>query len=140
MRPPRTPAIQAALDNPGYPRDPSVRWARTFPKIPRGPMLDEEVVAERRALRAVDEAVAQADDDPGAFQAVLACLEADPHPGVRTRRPGSCSAGLARNAPGRPCRPPQPRMKLSKCGGSARYASRLAERQTSTDAAGPVPG
>jgi hypothetical protein len=24
------PAIQAALDNPGYPRDPSVQWARTF--------------------------------------------------------------------------------------------------------------
>jgi hypothetical protein len=52
------PAIQAALDNPGYPRDPSVQWARTFPKIPRGPMLDDEVAAERRSFRALDEAVA----------------------------------------------------------------------------------
>lgn len=30
------PAIQAALDNPGYPKDPAVRWARTFPKNPPG--------------------------------------------------------------------------------------------------------
>lgn len=41
------PAIQAALDNLGYARDPSVQWARTFPKIPRGPRFDDEVAAER---------------------------------------------------------------------------------------------
>ena len=29
------PAIQAALDNPGYPPDRTVRWPRTLPKIPR---------------------------------------------------------------------------------------------------------
>jgi hypothetical protein len=29
------PAIQVALDNPGYPRDPAFRWPRTFPKRPR---------------------------------------------------------------------------------------------------------
>lgn len=31
------PAIQAALDSPGYPRDRTVQWPRTFPEIPRGP-------------------------------------------------------------------------------------------------------
>jgi hypothetical protein len=77
------PAIQAALDNPGYPRDRSIRWARTFPRIPRGPMLDEEVAAQRRSWRVLEEAVRQADSDPRAFQAVLTCLETDPHPGVR---------------------------------------------------------
>src|SRR5215467_1631902 len=77
------PAIQAALDNPGYPRDPAVRWARTFPKIPRGPLFDDEVAAERRSWRALDEAMAQADRDSRAFQAVLTLLETDPHPGIR---------------------------------------------------------
>ena len=33
------PAIQAALDNPGYPKDPAVRWPRTFPKIPGGRLV-----------------------------------------------------------------------------------------------------
>src|SRR5262249_25670448 len=42
------PAIQAALDNPGYPEDPTVRWPRAFPKIPRGPLFDGEVAATRR--------------------------------------------------------------------------------------------
>jgi hypothetical protein len=28
------PGIQTALDDPGHRRDPSVQWARTFPKIP----------------------------------------------------------------------------------------------------------
>jgi len=133
-------AIQAALDNPGYPRDPSVRWARTFPKIPRGPMLDDEVAAERRALRAVDQAVARADSDPGAFQAVLACLETDPHRGVRyaaawflLSRVGEERARQALQAAATEDEDVQVRWV-------ARYAFRLAERQTSTDAAGPVPG
>jgi hypothetical protein len=30
------PAIQAALDSPGYPRDATAQWPRTFPKIPGG--------------------------------------------------------------------------------------------------------
>src|SRR5215831_5100999 len=41
-------AIQAALDNPGYPKDPDVRWPRTFPKIPRG-LFHDEVAAARRS-------------------------------------------------------------------------------------------
>lgn len=43
------PAIQAALDNPGYPPDPAVHWAGTFPKIPRGPMFDDEIAAAWRS-------------------------------------------------------------------------------------------
>lgn len=77
------PAIQAALDNPGYPPDRSVRWARTFPKIPRGPVTDDERAAERRSWLALEEAVRQADSDPRAFQAVLTRLETDPHPAIR---------------------------------------------------------
>src|SRR5215470_3991926 len=82
------PAIQAALDNPGYPRDPAVRWARTFPKIPRGPLFDDEVAAERRSWRALDEAMAQADRDSRAFQAVLTLLKPIRTPVSATRPPG----------------------------------------------------
>jgi HEAT repeat protein len=41
------------------------------------------VAAERQSWRALDEARAQADSDPRAFQAVLTLLETDPNPGVR---------------------------------------------------------
>src|SRR5215472_11624456 len=68
------PAIQAALDNPGYPKDPTVRWPRTFPKIPRGPLFDDEREAAWRS---------RADRDPRAFQALLTRLETDPDPGIR---------------------------------------------------------
>jgi len=43
------PAIQAALDNPGYPPDPAARWSRTFPKLAPGPLLPEEEAAIWRA-------------------------------------------------------------------------------------------
>jgi HEAT repeat protein len=133
------PAIQAALDNPGYPRDPAVRWARTFPKIPRGPRFDDEVAAGRRSSRALDEARAQADKDPRAFQAVLTLLETDPHPGIRhaaawflLQRVGEERSRQALRAAATEDDDVQVRWV-------ARYAFRLAERQTSTDAAGPAP-
>ena len=133
------PAIQAALDNPGYPRDPSVRWARTFPKIPRGPASDDEVAAERQSYRTLDEARAQADGDPRAFQTVLTLLETDPHPGTRhaaawflLHRAGDERARQALRAAAAEDEDVQVRWV-------ARYAFRLAERQTSTDAAGPAP-
>src|SRR5215470_1591273 len=77
------PAIQAALDNPGYPRDPAVRWPRTFPKIPRGPRFDDEMEAENRSRAELEEIVGRADNDPRAFEALLARLETDPDPGIR---------------------------------------------------------
>jgi len=77
------PAIQAALDNPGYPRDPTARWARTFPKIPRGPRFDDEVEAEQRSRAELEEITKRADSDPRAFQAVLARLETHRDPGIR---------------------------------------------------------
>jgi hypothetical protein len=77
------PAIQAALDNPGYPRDPMVRWPRTFPKIPRGPRFDDEVAAAERSRAELEQAMEQADSDPRAFQALLARLETDPDPAIR---------------------------------------------------------
>jgi hypothetical protein len=133
------PAIQAALDNPGYPRDPAVRWARTFPKIPRGPASDAEVAAERRSWRVLEEAVRRADSDPRAFQAVLTLLETDPHPGIRhaaawflLQRVGEERSRQALRAAATEDEDVQVRWV-------ARYAFRLAERQTPTDAAGPAP-
>ena len=124
------PAIQAALDNPGYPRDPSVQWARTFPKIPRGPASNDEMAAERRSRRALEEAVRRADRDPRAFQAVLTLLETDPHPGIRhtaawwlLSRVGEERAGSALRAAAIEDEDVQVRWV-------ARYAFRLAERQT----------
>ena len=134
------PAIQAALDNPGYPRDPSVQWARTFPKIPRGPRFDDEVSAERRSWRALDEAMAQAGSDPRAFQAVLIRLETDPHPAIRQaaawfllRRVGDQSSRQALQAAAIEDEDVAVRWV-------ARYAFRLAERETSADAPGPASG
>jgi hypothetical protein len=134
------PAIQAALDNPGYPRDPAVRWARTFPKTPWGPASDDEIAAERRSWRALEEAVRRADSDPRAFQAVLSRLETDPHPGIRhaaawwlLKRAGAERARQALEAAAAEDEDVQVRWV-------ARYAFRLAERQTTTDAAGPAPG
>ncbi len=127
------------MDNPGYPRDPTVRWARTFPKIPRGPLFDDEVAAERQSWRALDEAMAQADRDSSAFQAVLTLLETDPHPGIRhaaawflLQRVGEERSRQALRAAATEDEDVQVRWV-------ARYAFRLAERQTSTDAAGPAP-
>jgi len=77
------PAIQAALDNPGYPRDSAVRWPRTFPKIPRGLRFDDEVAADRRSRAELEELMRRADGDTGAFQALLVRLETDPDPGNR---------------------------------------------------------
>ena len=77
------PAIQAALDNPGYPKDPTVRWPRTFPKIPRGPRFDDEIEAARQSRAELEEIMKRADRDPRAFQALLTRLEADPDPGIR---------------------------------------------------------
>ena len=134
------PAIQAALDNPGYPRDPSAQWARTFPKIPWGPASDDEVAAERRSWRALEEAVAQADSDPRAFQAVLACLETDPHPAVRHAAAWFLLSRVGEERSRQALRAAAIEDEDVQVRWVARYAFRLAERQTSTDAAGPVPG
>ena len=77
------PAIQAALDNPGYPPDRSTRWARTFPKIPRGPRFDDEAAAAERSRGEAADLVLRAASDPGALQALLARLETEPDPGIR---------------------------------------------------------
>jgi len=134
------PAIQAALDNPGYARDPSAQWARTFPKIPWGPASDDEVAAERRSLRALEEAVAQADSDPRAFQAVLACLETDPHPAVRHAAAWFLLSRVGEERSRQALRAAAIEDEDVQVRWVAWYAFRLAERQTSTDAAGPVPG
>ena len=112
------PAIQAALDNPGYPRDPTVRWPRTFPKIPRGPRFDDEMEAENRSRAELEEIVGRADNDPRAFEALLARLETDPDPGIRQGPPGGCSAEPTKNAAARRCGPPPPKTRTSKSAGS----------------------
>jgi hypothetical protein len=79
------PAIQAALDNPGYPPDRSVRWARTFPKGLRGMRFAEEEEAHRQRHDAVRQEERRADSDPGAFQALLTWLETEPDPRIRSQ-------------------------------------------------------
>jgi len=128
------PAIQAALDNPGYPRDPAHRWPRTFPKIPRGPRFDDEVAADRRSTAELEEIMARADGDPGAFQALLARLETAPSPGIRQ----SAAWWLLRRA-----NEERSRQALRAAAAEdedvevrwiARYALRLAEPGTATPA------
>lgn len=77
------PAIQAALDNPGYPPDRSAHWARTFRKRPRGPRFDDEAESDRRRDDAVWQEERRADSDPDAFQALLTRLETDADPDTR---------------------------------------------------------
>jgi HEAT repeat protein len=133
------PAIQAALDNPGYPCDPAARWARTFPKIPRGPLFDDEVAAERRSYRTLDEATAQADSDSRAFQTVLNLLETDPHPGVRHAAAWFLLHRAADERARQALRAAATEDEDVQVRWVARYAFRLVERQTSTDAARPAP-
>jgi hypothetical protein len=128
------PAIQAALDNPGYPKDPAARWPRTFPKIPRGPMFDDEVEAARRSRAELENVMALAGSDPHAFQALLARLETDPNPGNRQ----SAAWWLLRRADEERCR-----RALRAAAAEdedvevrwiARYAFRLTDRGTPTPA------
>ena len=77
------PAIQAALDNPGYPPDRSARWARTFPKRPLGPRFDDEAEADQQRDEAVWQEEQRADRDPDAFQALLTRVETEPDPHTR---------------------------------------------------------
>lgn len=48
--------------------------------MPRGPRFDDEVEAEERSRAELDEIMERADNDPRAFQALLASLETDPDP------------------------------------------------------------
>jgi len=82
--------------------------------------------------------MAQADRDLRAFQAVLTRLETDPHPGIRHAAAWFLLKEWARNAAGRPCGPPQPKMKTSSTVGRP-VRPGLAERQKPTDAARPAP-
>jgi hypothetical protein len=95
---------------------------------------------ERRSWQALEEAVTNADRDPRAFQAVLTRLETDPHPAIRhaaawflPRRAGEEHGRQALQAAATEDEDIQVRWV-------ARYAFRLAEREISTDAAGPAPG
>ena len=77
------PAIQAALDNPGYLPIRSTRWARTFPKIPRGPRFDDEAAAAERSRGEAAGFCLRGRVTPGALQALLARLETESDPGIR---------------------------------------------------------
>jgi hypothetical protein len=99
------PAIQAALDNPGFPPDPAVRWARTFPPAsslqpPADPGLpawilqpagsdDDDLFAELAddnhitRFTAVELIGDIAIGDPRAAAALINRLEHDPSEAVR---------------------------------------------------------
>ena len=103
------PAILAALDEPGFPPDPAVRWARTFPPAPssadrqhtradhRPPawvlqpasrdsdslfaeLADEDYITRYTAVELISDT---AIDDPRAVPALLDRLERDPSQPVR---------------------------------------------------------
>ncbi len=99
------PAIQAALDSPGFPPDPAVRWARTFPPASRhyrpadpGPpawilqpagrdnddlfaeLGDEDHIARFSSVELIGDI---AIDDPRAAGALINRLEHDPSEAVR---------------------------------------------------------
>jgi hypothetical protein len=130
------PAIQAALDNPGYPKDPAARWPRTFPKIPRGPLFDDEIEAAQRSWAELVEIMDRADSDPLAFRALLTRLESDPDPAIRQ---GAAWFLLHRvhDEPSRQAlRAAAAEDEDVEVRWIARYAFRLAQRQTPPEAAG----
>jgi len=110
-------AIQAALDNPGYPKDPAVRWPRTFPKIPRG-LFHDEVAAARRSRAELEELMKRADRGHRASRRCSPAWKPIPTPGFAIRPPGGCSTGPAKNAAAKRCGPPPPKMRTSKSAGS----------------------
>lgn len=101
------PAILAAVDSPGYPKDPAVRWARTFPAGPGTPgpapldlagpaglgqgtdpevnELFTEITDADPGIRlaAAETIVEFAGDDPRTVTALLHLLEHDPLDGIR---------------------------------------------------------
>ncbi len=104
------PAILAAVDSPGYPPDPAIRWARTFPSEPNlavsqakpqfaelsgpthtaDPDTDElftEISGNDPGIRfAAAETIADfAGEDPRTVPALLSLLESDPEEGIRER-------------------------------------------------------
>jgi hypothetical protein len=128
------PAIQAALDNPGYPKGPAARLPRTFPKTPLGPQFDDEVEAEQRSWAELAEIMERADSDPRAFQALLTRLESHPNPDIR-KTAAWYLLPMAREERGR-------QALLAAAAEDedvevrwiARYALRLAQRDMSADA------
>ena len=128
------PAIQAALDNPGYPKDPAVRWPRTFPKIPRGPLFDDEVEATERSRAELEQIMDQADSDPRAFQALLAQLETDPHPGIRQSAAWWLLYRASEERSRQALRGAAAEDEDVEVRWIARYAFRLADRETPTRA------
>jgi hypothetical protein len=127
------PAIQAALDSPGYPPDPAVRWPRTFPKIPRGPQFDDEAEAERRSEAGLAEIMEQADSDPRAFQALLARLENHPDSGIRQQAAWLLLRRVHEERSRQALRTAAAEDEDVEVRWIARYALRLAQRETSAD-------
>ena len=128
------PAIQAALDNLGYPKDPTARWARTFPKIPRGPRFDDEVAAARRSRAELEQIMALAGSDPRAFQALLARLETGPDPGNRQSAAWWLLYRASEERSRRALRAAAAEDEDVEVRWIARYAFRLTDRGTATRA------
>jgi len=131
------PAIQAALDNPGYPRDPAIRWPRTFPKRPRG-RFPEEVEADRQAQEELEQIMIRAGTDFRAFQALLARLETDPSPSIRQGAAWYLLRTADEERSRRALRAAAAEDEDVEVRWIARYALRLAQRETTADIAGPA--
>jgi HEAT repeats len=132
------PAIQAALDNPGYPKDSAVRWPRTFPKIPRGSRFDDEVAAAQRSRAELEQIIERADSDPRAFQALLTRLESDPDPEIRQGAAWFLLRRVHEERSRQALRAAAADDEDVEVRWISRYAFRLAQRETCTKAAGTV--
>jgi hypothetical protein len=131
------PAIQAVLDNPGYPRDPAIRWPRTFPKRPRGRFPDEPE-ADRQAQEELEQIMVRAGTDSRAFQALLTRLETDPDPSIRQGAAWYLLRRAHEERSSRALRAAAAQDEDVEVRWIARYALRLAQRETSADRAGPA--
>jgi len=119
------PAIQAALDDPGYPPDPGVRWARTFPKFPPGPEGD---AAMWRARSGLYETSKWRRNDPFAL---LEILEKDPSAGEREFAARRLIPLASTEEVGQALRSAATEDEDVRVRWAARYALRLADRETS---------
>jgi hypothetical protein len=118
------PAIQAALDNPGYPPDPAVRWARTFPTFSATPEGNATMWRARSELYHTSQ---WRRNDPFAM---LEILEKDPNAGEREDVAGRLIPWASTAEVSQALRSAAAEDEDVRVRWAARYALRLADQET----------